>query len=145
MNENYAHAGDAGGRARGHPQGHVPLPRRRRRRRRPSCAQLLGSGTILREVIAAQAREGLRRRRRRLERPSFTELRRDGMAPSAGTCCTRREAARKPYVEQCLEGHAGPVVAATDYMRNVRRPDRAWCRGRYTVLGTDGFGRSETR
>jgi pyruvate dehydrogenase E1 component len=58
------------------------------------------------------------------------------------------EAARKSHVEQCLEGHDGPVIAATDYMRNYADQVREYVQAagrRYTVLGTDGFGRSDYR
>ena len=52
---------------------------------------------------------------------------------------------RRAYVAECLDGTDGPVVAATDYMRAVADQVRPWVRGRYTVLGTDGFGRSDSR
>jgi pyruvate dehydrogenase E1 component len=50
-----------------------------------------------------------------------------------------------PYVQSCLAGRAGPFVAATDYMRIVADQVREWVPGRYHVLGTDGFGRSDSR
>jgi pyruvate dehydrogenase E1 component len=108
--------------------------------------QLLGSGTILREALAAAAI---------LEREhdvaaavwsvtSFTELRRDGLE------CERwnrehPDHPRKSWVEQCLASAGGPVVAASDYVRAVADLIRAWVPGKYVVLGTDGFGRSDTR
>ena len=49
------------------------------------------------------------------------------------------------WVEASLRDHAGPVIAATDYVRNFAEPIRAWVDRPYTVLGTDGFGRSDTR
>jgi len=55
------------------------------------------------------------------------------------------EPPRAPYVQQCLEGQQGPFVAATDYMRTVPDQIRKWVPGRYVVLGTDGFGRSDSR
>jgi pyruvate dehydrogenase E1 component len=108
--------------------------------------QLLGSGTILREALAAAEI---------LEQEydiaadvwsvtSFTELRRDGMD------CERwnREHPGKPrpsWVEQCLAGAGGPVVAASDYVSAVADLIRTWVPGAYLTLGTDGFGRSDTR
>ena len=50
-----------------------------------------------------------------------------------------------PYVRELLEERAGPVIAATDYMRTVPDQIRQWVSGRYVVLGTDGFGRSDSR
>ena len=110
--------------------------------------QLLGSGTILREAIAAAEL---------LDKdfgvgadiwscPSFTELRRDGfdverwnrLHPEART-------PRTSYVAQCLQGRAGPAIAATDYVRAFADQIRAFVPMPYTVLGTDGFGRSDTR
>ena len=113
--------------------------------------QLLGSGTILREVEAAAellANE-LRSRRRRLELP---ELHRAGprhaWPPTGGTCCTPASTPRTGWVtERLVERPAGPVVAATDYMRAFAeqiRPSVPADR-RYVVLGTDGFGRSDYR
>jgi len=55
------------------------------------------------------------------------------------------EAARKSFVEQQLEGRSGPVIAATDYIRNYADQIREYVPGRYVVLGTDGFGRSDSR
>jgi pyruvate dehydrogenase E1 component len=52
---------------------------------------------------------------------------------------------KQSYVEQCLEGQEGPVIASTDYMRAVADQIRPWVPGRYLTLGTDGFGRSDTR
>ena len=110
--------------------------------------QLLGSGTILNEVIAAAEL---------LEKdfgvaadiwscPSFTELRRDGfdverwnrMHPEA-------KQKRVSYVAECLQGRSGPAIAATDYVRAYADQIRAFVPMRYSVLGTDGFGRSDTR
>ena len=111
--------------------------------------QLLGSGTILREAIAAAEM---------LEKDwgvsgdvwsvtSFTELRRDGIDVERWNLLHPGEKPRKPYVTQQLEKTAGPIVATTDYMRLFADQIRAYVpRGRdYRVLGTDGFGRSDTR
>jgi len=111
--------------------------------------QLMGSGTILREVIEAAAL---------LEKdwgvvadvwscPSFNELRRDGLDVDRWNMLHPTEAPRQSYVEQRLAQHPGPVIAATDYMKVFADQIRPFLpKGRtYRVLGTDGFGRSDTR
>ena len=104
---------------------------RDRRRRESSRVQLLGSGTILREVDGGgrAARARLRRRRRRLERaPASTSCAATAWRPSAGTGCTRPTSRGLSYVETCLAGRRGPVVAATDYVRAVADQIRPWVR-----------------
>ena len=109
--------------------------------------QLLGSGTILREVIAAADL---------LEQdfgvladiwscPSFNELRRNGLEAERWNLLHPTQAPRKSYIEQCLAGRQGPVVAATDYMRAFAEQIRPYIGRRYVCLGTDGFGRSDYR
>jgi len=109
--------------------------------------QLLGSGTILREVMAAAEM---------LEKdwgvaadiwscPSFNELRRDGMAAARWNLLHPDEKPRASHVEQCLAGTKGPVIASTDYMRVYANQIREYVPRRYKVLGTDGFGRSDSR
>ncbi|MEQ1772485.1 MAG: pyruvate dehydrogenase (acetyl-transferring), homodimeric type [Burkholderiales bacterium] len=110
--------------------------------------QLLGSGTILREVIAAAEM---------LDKDygvaadiwsvtSFNELRRDGLDAQRWNTLHPDAEPRQSYVEQCLKDRAGPVVAATDYVKNYADQIRAFLPAQhYTVLGTDGFGRSDTR
>jgi pyruvate dehydrogenase E1 component len=111
--------------------------------------QLLGSGTILREVIAAAEL---------LEKdwgvaadiwscPSFTELRREGLDVERWNLLHPTAKPRKSYVETRLEARDGPVVASTDYMKTFAEQIRPFVgKGRdYRVLGTDGFGRSDTR
>jgi pyruvate dehydrogenase E1 component len=98
MNENYAHPGHAGRARGGHPQGHVPAARGQGEEGRSRAVQLLGSGTILREVIAARraAGEGLRRRRRHLERHQLQRAAPRRLDARAGTCCTRKREPRVP-------------------------------------------------
>ena len=109
--------------------------------------QLLGSGTILREVLAAADL---------LERDwnipsdvwsvtSFTELRRAGLEVERWNRLNPTEQPKLSWVEQCLDAKPGPVVAATDYVRAVPDLIRTWVPRRYVTLGTDGFGRSDTR
>ena len=109
--------------------------------------QLLGSGTIFREVIAAAE---LLRDEWGVESdiwgcPSFTELSRNGNDTVRWNLLHPTEAPQKSHVEQCLEGTEGPVIAATDYMRLFSEQIRAFVPRRYVTLGTDGFGRSDTR
>jgi pyruvate dehydrogenase E1 component len=110
-------------------------------------AQLLGSGAILREVLAAAdllaADFGVEADVWSVT--SFTELRRDGIEVERWNRLHPLEEPRRPYVESALAGRQGPFVAASDYMRTFADQIRAFVPGRYTVLGTDGFGRSDYR
>ena len=110
-------------------------------------ATLLGSGTILRECIAAA---------KILENDygipadvysitSFSELRREALEVERWNLLHPTEAARVPYVKSLLKDQQGPVVAATDYMRIVPDQVRQWVGNRYVTLGTDGYGRSDSR
>src|SRR3954466_6796963 len=109
--------------------------------------QLMGSGTILREVEAAAAllRDDWGVEADVWSVPSFTELRRDGMEAERWNLLHPGDEARRSYVEECLAGRDGPVVAATDYMRTFGDGIRRWVHAPYRVLGTDGFGRSDWR
>ncbi len=109
--------------------------------------QLLGSGTIFREVIAAA---DLLRADWGVESdlwscPSFTELARDCMRVTRENMMNPTAKPKVPHASAMLEGTAGPVIAATDYMRAYADQIRACVGRRYVVLGTDGFGRSDTR
>ena len=109
--------------------------------------QLMGSGTILREVMAAadllKADFGIAADIWSVT--SFNQLRRDGMEAERHNLLNPTAEARASYVEQQLAARNGPVVAATDYIRNYADQIRAYVPGRYVVLGTDGFGRSDSR
>jgi pyruvate dehydrogenase E1 component len=109
--------------------------------------QLLGSGTILREVIAGAdlLAQDFGIAADIWSCPSFTELRREAMAVERWNLLHPTETPRQSYVEQCLAGRGGPVIAATDYMRLYADQIRPYVPGRYKVLGTDGFGRSDYR
>jgi pyruvate dehydrogenase E1 component len=109
--------------------------------------QLLGSGAILREVIEAAAllAADFGVAADVWSVPSFNELRRDGQSVERWNRLHPDAEPRRSYVAECLEGRSGPVVASTDYMRSVADQIREWVPGRYTTLGTDGFGRSDTR
>ena len=109
--------------------------------------QLLGSGTILREVIAAAQllRDDHGVSADVWSATSFTELRRDGLSAERWSRLHPDAPRRKSYVETCLEGREGPVIAATDYIRAFADQIRSQVPRRYVVLGTDGFGRSDYR
>ncbi|MFR0687943.1 pyruvate dehydrogenase (acetyl-transferring), homodimeric type [Enterobacterales bacterium AE_CKDN230030158-1A_HGKHYDSX7] len=110
--------------------------------------QLLGSGTILREVEAAAKilREDFGIGADVWSVPSFNELRRDGLAVERWNRLHPGQKPRLSYVEECLAGRKGPVIASTDYMKVYAEQIRQWVPGKeYKVLGTDGFGRSDTR
>jgi pyruvate dehydrogenase E1 component len=109
--------------------------------------QLLGSGTIFREVIAAAE---LLRKDWGVESdlwgcPSFNLLARDAQDTERWNLLHPAEKPRQSHVEKCLAGTQGPVVAATDYIRMFPEQIRAQINRRYVTLGTDGFGRSDTR
>jgi len=109
--------------------------------------QLLGSGTIFREVIAAA---DLLKSDWGVEAdlwacPSFTELAREGNAIARANMLDPAAAPKRSHVETCLAGTRGPVIAASDYVRAFAEQIRACVPRRYVVLGTDGFGRSDTR
>ncbi|MEO8202778.1 MAG: pyruvate dehydrogenase (acetyl-transferring), homodimeric type, partial [Betaproteobacteria bacterium] len=147
MNENYEHPAMPKGVEEGILKGMYSLSEAKSKAK--SRVQLMGSGTILREVIEAAAL---------LEKdwgvaadiwsaPSFTELRREGLSADRWNLLHPEEKPRIPYVEECLAKRAGPVVAATDYMKTFAEQIRPFVpRDKvYRVLGTDGFGRSDTR
>ncbi len=109
--------------------------------------QLLGSGTILREVIAAAEllASDFGVAADVWSVPSFTELRRDGLAAERWNMLHPLDDPRRSYVETCLAERPGPVVASTDYIRAFADQIRPFVPRRYQVLGTDGFGRSDYR
>ncbi len=157
MNENYAHPAIPEGKTEGILKGMYSL--------RPSASdadaksskgkkdgakpkvQLLGTGTILREVLAAADL---------LEKDwgvaadvwsvtSYTELRRDGLDVERYNRLHPEDEPRLSWVEKSLQSTSGPVIAASDYMRAVPDMIRTWVSRRYVTLGTDGFGRSDSR
>jgi pyruvate dehydrogenase E1 component len=140
MNENYQHPEMPEGAEEGILRGLYLL-----RGAENAKVQLLGSGTILREVIAGAdlLREDFGVEADVWSVPSFTELRRDGLEAERWNLLHPGEEARVAYVESCL-GDA-PVVAATDYMRSFADQIRPWVKAPYRVLGTDGYGRSDYR
>jgi pyruvate dehydrogenase E1 component len=109
--------------------------------------QLMGSGSILREVLAAAdlLRDDFGVAADVWSVTSFTELHRDGLAAERWSRLHPAEEPRRSYVETCLDGRAGPAVASTDYIRSFAEQIRPFVGRRYEVLGTDGFGRSDYR
>ena len=144
MNENYPHPPLPEGAAEGLLKGLYRLREGAPGRLR---ARLLGSGAILREVLEAgallEADFGVGAEV--WSATSFNELRRDGLAAERWNRLHPEAPPRQSYVAQCLPRGAGPVVAATDYMKTYADQIRAFVPDRYTALGTDGFGRSDTR
>ena len=146
MNENYAHPAMPEGAEEGILKGLYSLSRSASEHK--ARAQLMGSGTILREVIAAAAM---------LESEwnvsvdiwsatSFNLLHREGVDCERWNTRHPQDSARVPYVTQALAATQGPVIAVTDYVRAIPEQIRAFIPGkRYVTLGTDGFGRSDTR
>ena len=112
-----------------------------------TTVQLLGCGSILNEVIAAAEllKDDWGVDADIWSTPSLNELARDGAAVERWNLLHPDQAPRRSWVAQCLEGADGPVVAATDYVRNYAEQIRAFVPGTYHVLGTDGFGRSDSR
>ena len=148
MNENYAMPAMPAGAEQGILKGLYPFGSfAPAKAAKTVSATLLGSGTILREVIAAAetlaGEYGVHCEV--LSAPSWSELRREGLDCERWNLLHPGEAPRTPYVSDVLAGFTGPFIAASDYVRNVPEQIRQWVPGRYVVLGTDGYGRSDAR
>jgi pyruvate dehydrogenase E1 component len=151
MNENWRHPAMPEGSREGILKGMYLLrdggAQGQQRKKKPRV-QLLGSGAILREVMAAadMLRDDFGVASDIWSATSFNELRRDGIDAERWSMLHPQEKRRPSYVETCLAGRPGPIVAATDYMRLYADQIRPYLPGKhYVVLGTDGFGRSDTR
>jgi pyruvate dehydrogenase E1 component len=152
MNENYPHPALPEGREdevrEGIVKGMYLLREGKTNKKSAPRVQLLGSGTILREVIAAAdlLEQDWNVAADVWSAPSFTELGRDGMATHRWNMLHPSEEPRQSFVESQLAGRPdGPAVAATDYIRAFAEQIRPYVNRRYRVLGTDGFGRSDYR
>ena len=145
MNENYRHPDMPKGAEQGILRGMYLL--RDGGTAKNGRVQLLGSGAILREVEAAAellaADFGIAADVWSVT--SFNELRRDGIAAERWNLVHPEETPRQSYVSKSLNGHDGPVVASTDYIRTFADQIRPYVDRRYVTLGTDGFGRSDLR
>ena len=144
MNENYTHPDMPKGAEAGILKGMYAFSKSKAKGPK---VQLMGSGVILREVIAAAEM---------LEKDwgvsadiwsvtSFTELRREGLDTERWNMLNPDKKAKPSYVEECLSKTEGPVIASTDYMKSFADQIRNFVPGRYVSLGTDGYGRSDSR
>ncbi len=144
MNENYQQPAMPKGVEEGIIKGMYLLKGGGKRRKK---VQLMGSGTILREVIAAAE---LLDKDWSIDADiwsvtSFNELKREALDVDRWNMLHPLEDKRVSYIEKCLKDKRGPVIAATDYVHNYSAQISKWIPASYTTLGTDGFGRSDTR
>jgi len=144
-NENYAHPPLPEGSIEGILRGMYLFaegPREAKQR-----VQLLGSGAILREVIAAAEllHNDFGVAGDVFSVTSWSELRRDGLDAERWNLLHPEETPRRAHVTELLAPRRGPVVASSDYMKACADQIRAFVPGRYVVLGTDGYGRSDRR
>ncbi|HVC28442.1 MAG TPA: pyruvate dehydrogenase (acetyl-transferring), homodimeric type [Gammaproteobacteria bacterium] len=144
MNENYLHPAMPKGAEQGILKGMYLLRAGGQGKLR---VQLMGSGTILREVEAAAdlLQKDWNITADVWSATSFTELRREGQDCARWNLYHPDQEPRVPYVTQQLEKHAGPVITASDYVKLFADQIREFVPRRFVVLGTDGFGRSDTR
>ncbi len=147
MNENYVHGAMPEGAEEGIRQGMYLLREGKGKTKKSPRVQLLGSGTILREVEAAAEllRDDFGVAADVWSVTSFNELRRQGLRLDRDEILNPDQERERSWVEKCLDGRDGPVIASTDYMRAFADQIRPWVHAPYTVLGTDGFGRSDSR
>ncbi|HMJ49212.1 MAG TPA: pyruvate dehydrogenase (acetyl-transferring), homodimeric type, partial [Burkholderiales bacterium] len=146
MNENYPHPTMPKGAEEGILKGLYLFSEERADKKIPKV-QLMGSGTILREVIAAAEllKKDFGVASDVWSATSFNLLRRDGLDVQRWNMLHPDQKPRVSHVETCLRDRKGPVVAATDYMKIYSDQIRAFLPKAYLTLGTDGFGRSDTR
>jgi len=148
MNENYPHPAMPKGAEQGILKGMYCLKSGLTEGGKPKQkVTLLGSGTILREVEAAAAilESEFKISADVYSVTSFSELRREALDVERWNLLHPNEKPREAYVAQTLSKATGPFIASTDYMKVVADQIRQWVPGRYAVLGTDGFGRSDGR
>ena len=145
MNENYVQPDMPEGVEEGIIQGMYPL--RRASRREGLRVQLMGAGTILREVEAAAAilESEYQVASDVWSLTSINQLQREGKTALRWNMLHPEEEPRVPYVTRLLEGDTSPCVVATDYIKSYADQLREFVPGRFVALGTDGFGRSDTR
>ncbi|STX38246.1 pyruvate dehydrogenase (acetyl-transferring), homodimeric type [Legionella feeleii] len=145
MNENYTHPEMPAGVEEGILKGMYLLQESGKKSKKH--VQLLGSGTILREVIKAaqMLHDDFAVTADIWSVTSFNELRRDGLSAERHNRMHPNAKPQQSYVSQQLADRKGPVIAATDYMRLYADQIRPYIAAPYIVLGTDGYGRSDTR
>jgi len=146
LNENYPHGEMPEGAEESIRKGMYKL-RSVEAKKKAARVQLLGSGAILREVEAGAAllAEDFGIASDIWSVTSFMELRRDGLDVDRWNMLHPTATPRRSHVEICLDKAGGPVIASTDYMKLLADQIRPFVPGRYRVLGTDGFGRSDYR
>jgi pyruvate dehydrogenase E1 component len=145
MNENYSHPKKPEGADEGILKGMYLLKEYKNKGK--IKIQLMGSGTILREAIAAAEilSEEYGVDSDIWSVTSFNELRKDGMEIERRNLLNPTNKKEKSYIEKCLEKREGPVIAVTDYVRAFSDQIRPFTDKPFYSLGTDGFGRSDTR
>ncbi|MDE1891496.1 MAG: pyruvate dehydrogenase (acetyl-transferring), homodimeric type [Betaproteobacteria bacterium] len=146
LNENYSHPAMPQGVEAGILKGMYLFKARQEKHKGPEV-QLLGSGSILREVIAASEllAEDWGINSQVWSATSFNELAREGQNTVRWNRLHPTAPRKLSYVENCLKDTNGPVIAATDYIKTFAEQIRAFVPDKYVTLGTDGFGRSDTR
>ncbi|MGH1373873.1 MAG: transketolase-like TK C-terminal-containing protein, partial [Cellvibrionaceae bacterium] len=147
MNENYKHPEMPVGVEQDIIKGMYLLKEGKKNKKKDLRVQLMGAGSILREVEAAAK---LLKKDFSVESDiwsltSVNELTREGQKTQRHNLLNPEAEAQKAFITQQLEGRQGPVIGATDYMKSYLEQLRAYVPGRFSVLGTDGFGRSDTR
>ncbi|MDC1092683.1 pyruvate dehydrogenase (acetyl-transferring), homodimeric type [Pelagibacteraceae bacterium] len=145
MNENYSHPEKPKGCDEGILKGMYLFKEGKNKGK--TKVQLLGSGTILREVIAASE---ILSKEYNIDSDiwsvtSFNELRKDGMEIERLNLLNPNEKPKKSYVQTCLEKRDGPIIAASDYTRAFSDQIRPYTDKSFYSFGTDGYGRSDTR
>lgn len=145
MNENYTHPDMQEGTADGIIKGIYLLEQGTGKAKHR--VQLMGAGTILREVrFAAEIlRKDFDVEADVWSVTSVNELTRDGQRATRWNMLNPTSAPRKPYITQILEGRDGPFIISTDHLKTYSEQLRSYIPGDYSVLGTEGFGRSDTR
>ena len=145
MNENYSHPDKPKGCDEGIIKGMYLFQENGNKGK--TKVQLLGSGTILREIVSAAK---ILSRDYGIDSDvwsvtSFNELRRDGMETERWNLLNPDEKIKKSYVQKCLDKKEGPIIAASDYTRSFTDQIRPYTQKPFYSLGTDGYGRSDTR
>jgi len=142
MNENYTHPAMPEGVEEGIRKGLYLF-----KKGKESVVDLLGSGTILREVLAAAELlvNDFEIQSNVWSATSFNELRKEGLDIQRNNMLHPDQEPKLSYVEQCFQDSKRPIVAATDYVKAYPDQIRAFIKNDYVVLGTDGYGRSDTR
>lgn len=145
MNENYSHPDMPAGVEEGIIKGMYLLKENKKKSK--NHVQLMGCGTILREVIKAaeMLEEDFSITSDIWSVTSFNELRKEGLAVERYNNMHPKNKPQESYVTSQLKGRRGPVIATTDYMRIYADQIRPFVPNRYITLGTDGYGRSDTR